>query len=201
MKHDVLMTGPMYPPTIAELEQTYTVHKLWTAPDKEALIASVSDRVTAIASSNSAKTDAALLGKLPKLKTIAHFGVGYDTVDVDAAKKRGIAVTNTPDVLTEEVADLTLGLLLAAIRKIPQGDRYVRDGKWLKGAMALTDSLQGRAVGIIGMGRIGRAIAKRVAAFGVKIAYQGPNRKKDLDAAYFADPVALAKECDVLIAA
>jgi lactate dehydrogenase-like 2-hydroxyacid dehydrogenase len=201
MKHDVLMTGPMYPPTIAELEQAYNVHKLWSAPDKQALLASVAERITAIASSNSAKTDDALLSKLPKLKTIAHFGVGYDSVDVDAAKKRGVAVTNTPDVLTEEVADLTLGLVLATIRRIPQGDRYVRDGKWLKGSMALTDSLQGKTVGIVGAGRIGRAIAKRLAAFNAKLAYQGPNRKADLAWTYFADPVALAKEVDVLIAA
>jgi len=201
MKHDVLMTGPMYPPTIAELEQTYNVHKLWNAPDKASLIASIAGRVTAIASSNSAQTDAALLAKLPKLKTIAHFGVGYDSVDVDAARKRGVAVTNTPDVLTEEVADLTLGLLLATIRRIPQGDRYVRDGKWPKGAMALTDSLQGKTVGIIGMGRIGRAIARRLLAFNVTVVYQGPNRKADLDWKHHGDPVALAREVDVVIAA
>jgi len=201
MKHDVLMTGPMYGPTIAELERTYTVHKLWSAADKDALVGSVAERVTAIASSNSARTDAALLAKLPKLRTIAHFGVGYDSVDVEAAKKRGVAVTNTPDVLTEEVADLTLGLLLATIRRIPQGDRYVREGKWLKGAMALTDSLQGKTVGIIGAGRIGRAIARRLAAFNVKLAYQGPNRKADLAWPYFADVVALAKESDIVIAA
>ena len=201
MKHDLLMTGPMYPPTVADLEKTYTVHKLWTAPDKEGLVASVADRITAVASSNSGGIKGDLMAKLPKVKTIAHFGVGYDTVDVEAAKARGIAVTNTPDVLTEEVADLTLGLLLATIRRIPQGDKYVRDGKWLKGAMPLTASLQGRTVGIIGMGRIGRAIAKRVAAFGVKLAYQGPNKKADLEMPWFADPVALAKECSVLIAA
>ena len=201
MKHDVLMTGPMYPPTIAELEQAYTGHRLWTAPDKEGLVASVADRITAVASSNSGGIRGDLMAKLPKLRTIAHFGVGYDTVDVDAAKQRGIAVTNTPDVLTEEVADLTLGLLLATIRRIPQGDRYVREGKWLKGPMALTDSLQGRTVGIVGMGRIGQAIARRVAAFGAKLAYQGPRKKADVPYPYHADPVALARECDVLIAA
>jgi hydroxypyruvate reductase len=201
MKQDVLMTGPMYGPTIEALESAYTVHRLWTAPDKEGLVASVADRITAVASSNSGGIGGALMAKLPKLKTIAHFGVGYDTVDVDAARKRGIAVTNTPDVLTEEVADLTLGLLLATIRRIPQGDRYVREGKWLKGPMALTDSLQGKKVGIIGAGRIGRAIAKRLEAFNVKLAYQGPNRKSDLSWPYFADPVALAKDSEVLIAA
>ncbi|HUR90123.1 MAG TPA: 2-hydroxyacid dehydrogenase [Ramlibacter sp.] len=201
MKHEILITGPMYPPTLAELEQTYTAHRYWTAADKDGLLASVADRITAVASSNSGGINGATMAKLPKLKVISHFGVGYDTVDVDAARSRRIAVTNTPDVLTEEVADLTLGLLLATIRRIPQGDRYVREGKWLKGAMALTDSLQGKTVGIIGMGRIGRAIARRVEAFGVKIAYQGPNPKRDLAWPYFADAVALAKDSDVIIAA
>ena len=201
MKNEILITGPMYPPTLAELEQTYQAHRLWTAADKPGLLASVADRITAVASSNSGGIDGATIGKLPKLKVISHFGVGYDTVDVNAARAKGVAVTNTPDVLTEEVADLTLGLLLATIRRIPQGDRYVREGKWLKGPMALTDSLQGKTVGIIGMGRIGRAIAHRVEAFGVKIAYQGPNQKRDVTWPYFSDPVALARDSDVVIAA
>ena len=201
MKQPLLITGPMYPPTLAELEKTYDSHRLWTSPDKDALVASLADKLTAVASSNSGGIDAATIAKLPKLKVISHFGVGYDTVDVEAAKKRGIPVTNTPDVLTEEVADLALALLLATIRKVPQGDRYVRDGKWLKGAMPLTASLQGKTVGIVGMGRIGRAIAKRCEAFGVKLAYQGPNKKADLSWPYFADPVALAKASAVVIAA
>ena len=201
MKPDLIVTGPMYPPTLAVLDAAYTTHKLWDAKDRDALIASLADRVTAVASSNSGGIDGATMAKLPKLKTISHFGVGYDTVDVDAARKRGITVTNTPDVLTDDVADIAIALLLATVRKIPQGDRYVREGKWLKGAMALTDTLQGKSVGIVGMGRIGRAIAKRAQAFNLKIAYQGPNRKNDVTWAYYADPVALAKEVDFLITA
>ena len=200
MKHSLMITGPIYPPTLAELEQTYDAHRLWSAPDKDALIASMAG-ITAVASSNSGGIDGATMAKLPKLKTIAHFGVGYDTVDVGAARSRGIAVTNTPDVLTDEVADLAIALLLAAVRKVPQGDRYVREGKWLKGAMALTESIQGKTLGIIGMGRIGRAIAKRAEAFNLRIVYQGPNRKHDLPWAYFKDPVELAKESDLVIAA
>ena len=201
MKQDLIITGPMYPPTLAELEQTYNAHRLWTAPDKAALLASMADRITAVASSNSGGIDGATMAKLPKLKTIAHFGVGYDTVDVDAARARKIAVTNTPDVLTDEVADLAIGLMLAAVRRIPQGDKYVREGKWLKGPMALTESVQGKTVGIVGMGRIGRAIAKRAGAFGVKLAYQGPNKKDDVPWAYYKDPVELAKNSDILIVA
>ena len=169
--------------------------------DRAALIASVADRVTAVASSNSGGIDGATIARLPKLKVISHFGVGYDTVDVDAAKARGIAVTNTPDVLTEEVADLAMALLLATVRRVPQGDRYVREGKWLKGAMALTESLQGKTLGIIGIGRIGRAIARRAEAFGMKIAYQGPNRKSDVSWPYHASPVELAKATGMLMIA
>ncbi|HUP97872.1 MAG TPA: 2-hydroxyacid dehydrogenase [Usitatibacter sp.] len=201
MTHELLITGPMYPPTLAELEKTYKAHRLWTAPDRAALVASVADRITAVASSNSGGIDGATIAKLPKLKVISHFGVGYDTVDVEAARARGISVTNTPDVLTDEVADLAIALMLAAVRKVPQGDRYVREGKWLKGAMALTESVQGKTVGIVGMGRIGRAIARRAEAFGVKLAYQGPNKKKDLNWPYYRDPVELARNSDILIVA
>ena len=133
MKNEILVTGPMYPPTLEKLDATYTTHKLFKAPDRGAMLAEVGERITAVASSNSGGIDGATISKLPKLKVISHFGVGYDTVDVPAAKARGITVTNTPDVLTEEVADLAMGLLYATVRRIPQGDRYVRDGKWLKG--------------------------------------------------------------------
>jgi len=193
MKPEILVTGPMYAPTLEKLDAAYTTHKLFKAADRAAMLADVADRITAVASSNSGGIDAATIAKLPKLKVISHFGVGYDTVDVDAAKKRGISVTNTPDVLTEEVADLAMGLLYATVRRIPQGDRYVREGKWLKGPMALTESLQGKTLGIIGMGRIGQAIAKRALAANMKIAYQGPRRKAELPYAYHADPVSLAK--------
>jgi lactate dehydrogenase-like 2-hydroxyacid dehydrogenase len=201
MKPDIIVTGPMYPPTLAKLDETYTTHKLFKAEDRDALLASVADRITAVASSNSGGIDGATIAKLPKLKVIAHFGVGYDTVDVDAAKARKVAVTNTPDVLTEEVADLAMALLLATVRRVPQGDRYVREGKWLKGSMALTDSAQGKTLGIIGAGRIGRAIARRAEAFNLRIAYQGPNRKADLPYNYYPDPVTLARESDFLMVA
>ena len=201
MKPDLIVTGKMYPPTLAALDAAYTTHKLWETKDSDAMMASVADRITAVASSNSGGIDGDTMAKLPKLKTISHFGVGYDTVDVDAARKRGIAVTNTPDVLTDDVADLAIALVLATIRRIPQGDRYVREGQWLKGAMALTDTVQGKTCGIIGMGRIGRAIAKRAEAFNLKIAYQGPNKKNDVAWPYHADLVALAKASDILIAA
>jgi lactate dehydrogenase-like 2-hydroxyacid dehydrogenase len=201
MKQELLVTGPIYPPTLAELEKTYNAHRLWTAPDRNALLASLADRLTAVASSNSGGIDAAMIAKLPKVGVIAHFGVGYDTVDVNAAKARNVAVTNTPDVLTEEVADLAIALLLATVRRVPQGDRYVREGKWLKANMPLTESVQGKTLGIIGIGRIGRAIARRAEAFNLKIIYQGPNKKSDVSWPYFADPVSLAKKADLVVVA
>jgi lactate dehydrogenase-like 2-hydroxyacid dehydrogenase len=202
MKPDILMMGPMYPATQKALEATYTCHKVWEAPDRDAFLASVADRITAIASTGSKGVDDATLAKLPKAKIVSHFGVGVDSVDVEAVTRRGLALTNTPDVLTEEVADLTLALVLAAIRRVPQGDRYVREGKWLKGPMPLTQSLQyGKTAGIVGLGRIGKAIAKRLEAFNVKIAYQGRSRQDGVAYPYFADPLSLAREVDILIVA
>jgi lactate dehydrogenase-like 2-hydroxyacid dehydrogenase len=202
MKPDLFVVGPIYPPALKIIDDTYTTHKLWLAADKDAFISSVADRCVVAATSGTNGMRAALMDKLPKLKLIAHFGVGVDSLDTDAAKSRGITITNTPDVLTEEVADLTLALLLATMRRVCQGDRYVRSGQWpVKGPMPLTDSLQGKTVGIMGMGRIGKAIARRCEAFHLKIAYQGPNRKPDLSWAYYADPVALAKDVDIIICA
>jgi len=177
------------------------VHKLWLAADRDALLASLAERIDAVATSGTKGIDDATMAKLPKLKMISHFGVGVDSIDTEAAKRRGIMVSNTPDVLTDDVADLALGLLIAASRKLAAGDRYVREGKWLKGPMPLAESVQGKTCGIVGMGRIGRAIAKRAQAFNLEIAYQGPNRKTDVPWRYFADPVALARESDYLIAA
>ena len=201
MKKELLVVGPMHAATLAVLDQTYTTHKLWLAPDRDALLASLAGRIDAAATSGKHGMDDATLAKLPKLRMISHFGVGVDSIDVDAVKRRGILLANTPDVLTDDVADIAIALLLAAVRRIPAGDRYVREGKWLKGAMPLTDSVQGKMLGIVGLGRIGRAIARRAEAFNMKIAYQGPRKKADVAWPWFADPVALAREADFLVAA
>ncbi|HSN22140.1 MAG TPA: 2-hydroxyacid dehydrogenase [Usitatibacter sp.] len=201
MKPEVLLMGPMYPPTMESLEGAFTVHHVSKAPDRDAFIASVAGRITAAATTAFRGMDAATMAKLPGLKLISHFGVGVDSVDVAAASARGIKVTNTPDVLTDDVADLAVALLLAAVRRIPQGDRYVRERKWAEKAFALTGTIQGRTLGIVGLGRIGRAIARRAEAFNLKIAYQGPHRKADVAWPYYADPVALARDVDFLVAA
>jgi lactate dehydrogenase-like 2-hydroxyacid dehydrogenase len=140
------------------------------------------------------------MARLPQLQLIACFGVGVDAIDLPAAHARGIAVTNTPEVLTDDVADLALGLMLAALRGIAAADRFVRAGRWPHGAMALQRKVSGKRLGIVGMGRIGQAIARRAAAFDMTIAWHGP-RAKPLPWRYQPDLVALAGEVDVLIAA
>ncbi|MFP5405258.1 MAG: 2-hydroxyacid dehydrogenase [Gammaproteobacteria bacterium] len=197
----ILLMAPLYAPTQRELESRWTVHKLWEAADREALIASLADRCEVVVTSGGVGINAKTMAKLPKLKLVACFGVGVDAIDLPYCVEHGIAVTNTPDVLTEEVADLALALLLATVRRVPHGDRFVREGRWLRGSLPLTQSLQGRRVGIVGLGRIGQAIARRCAAFNTTIGWHGPRAKPDVEWQYFPDIVELARWADVLIAA
>jgi len=158
---DLLLIGPMRP-VLAEGFADFAVHKSGDAPMADVRAMAVSVPVQAI--------DDALLADLPKLRIISSFGVGYDHIDVKAAAKRGIIVTHTPDVLTEEVADTTIGLLLNTVRELPQAERYVRAGKWPSGNYPLSRAtLRNRTVGIVGLGRIGIAIARRLEAFGTPI--------------------------------
>lgn len=198
---DVLLMSPLHGPTQQKLEADYTVHRYWEAADREALLASLAARCRAVVTTGGRGIDAATIDKLPQLEIVACFGVGVDAVDVGHCRTRGVAVTNTPDVLTEEVADMALALLLATVRRIPAGDRFVREGRWLKGAMPLTASLRQRKVGVVGLGRIGAAIARRCAAFETTVGWHGPRAKPDVSWPYFADIIELARWADVLIAA
>jgi lactate dehydrogenase-like 2-hydroxyacid dehydrogenase len=198
---DVLLMAPLHGPTQQKLEAACTVHRLWEAADRDALLASLAERCKAVVTTGGKGIDAATLDRLPGLELVACFGVGVDAIDVEHCRRRGVAVTNTPDVLTEEVADLALALLLATVRRIPFGDRFVREGKWLKGGMPLTASLRHRKVGVVGLGRIGAAIARRCAAFDTTVGWYGPRAKPDVAWQYFDDVVALARWADVLIAA
>jgi lactate dehydrogenase-like 2-hydroxyacid dehydrogenase len=200
-KADVLMMAPMMPYVIERLEAQFTLHRLWDAPDRDAFLREVGPRIRGLAASPAAgRIGAALFDQLPGLELVSGFGVGYDNIDAEEAGRRGITVTNTPDVLNDEVADLTLGLLLATIRHIPQADRYLREGRWLERPYPLTTTLRGRKVGIIGLGRIGKAIAKRVEAFGVEVMYHGRSRQEGVPYAYHPTVTSLAEACDVLIA-
>lgn len=147
------------------------------------------------------RIDAAFVAPFPQLELVSSYGVGYDHIDAAALAARGIVVTHTPDVLTDEVADLCLGLLIATVRQIPQVDRYVRAGQWLERPYPLTATLRGRKVGILGLGRIGKAIAKRVEACGLEVEYHGRKPQSDVPYRYHPTLVGMARSCNVLIVA
>jgi lactate dehydrogenase-like 2-hydroxyacid dehydrogenase len=195
------MTAPMLPVVIEALERRFTLHRLWEQADKDGFLAEVGPRIRGVATSTLfGRVGAALIDRLPQLEIIASFGVGYDNVDAALATERGILVTNTPGVLDDEVADLTIGLLLATIRQIPQAERFLREGRWPQGNYPLSPTLRGRTVGILGLGNIGKAIARRLEGFGVAIAYHGRHAQTGVGYAYHATPLALAEACDVLVA-
>ena len=198
-KPDLLVIYPLAEPALEALARTTNMHRVFDAPDPAAVIAKAAGAVRGVAASYEKAVDKAFIDSLPKLEIIAGFGVGYDYIDVGYAAKKGIMVTNTPDVLTEEVADLTLGLMLATVRELPQADRYLREGRWLKGDYPLTASLRGRRIGILGLGRIGKAIARRCEAFGLTIAYHGRHRQRDVDYPYYDTLVGLARDVDMLV--
>jgi lactate dehydrogenase-like 2-hydroxyacid dehydrogenase len=197
---EILMPAPMHSSVTATLNAHFVVHRLWEQDDPDAFLASIGERVRGLAVSTLAdRIDARWFDRLPALEIVANFGVGYDNVDAKVAAARGVMVTNTPGVLDEEVADLTLGLVLATLRRIPQADRYLRDGRWPTAPFPLSPTLRGRRVGIIGLGSIGKAIARRLESFGVPIAYHGRAQQPDVHYTYHPSPAALAAASDVLI--
>ena len=145
------------------------------------------------------RIDAAFVELFPRLEIVASFGVGYDHIDARSLAKRGIVVTHTPDVLTGEVADLALGLLIATVRQLPQVDRYLRAGKWLDRPYPLTATLRGRKIGILGLGRIGKAVARRLEACDLEIEYHGRKPQPDVTYRYHPTLLGLAQSCDVLM--
>jgi lactate dehydrogenase-like 2-hydroxyacid dehydrogenase len=199
-KADILMTAPMMPVVSESLEKAGTLHRLWEHPDRDSYLREIGPRIRGVATSTLfGRMDASLFDCLPNVEIVSSFGVGYDNVDVTEAAKRNVIVTNTPDVLNDEVADLTLGLLLATLRKIPQADRYLREGRWLKASFPLSTTLRARTVGIVGLGRIGKAIAKRLEGFDVSIAYHGRTQQEGVAYTYYPTLTGLAEACDVLI--
>jgi lactate dehydrogenase-like 2-hydroxyacid dehydrogenase len=200
MIRHILMPAPMAAPIAEELAKAGAVHKLWEAADPEAELTRVAPLIEAMAVAGGRQSiDATFMARFPKLKLVASFGVGYDHVDAAWAGRHGIVVTNTPDVLNEEVADTAIGLLLCTVRRLPQADRFVRAGEWLQGAFPLTDSLRGKTMGVLGLGRIGKAIARRGEACGLKIAYHGRSRQADVAYPYFASLIEMARAVDILM--
>jgi lactate dehydrogenase-like 2-hydroxyacid dehydrogenase len=190
-KPDLLTVAKLAPFLMEPLQSAFTVH---TQIDGAPL-----ERIRAVAGSGESKVGADLIARLPALQIVSIMGVGYDGVDTAACKARNVLVTHTPDVLNDDVADLALALALSIARRIPQADRYVRDGRWPSGPVPLAHKMSGARMGIVGMGRIGQAIAKRALAFNMSVAYTARSAKAELSYAFFPTPAALARESDFLV--
>jgi lactate dehydrogenase-like 2-hydroxyacid dehydrogenase len=198
MKPQILLAAKVPPFLVEGLAQRYTVHNMLSQPDP-AFVDRIAPDVRAVVANGESTITDAFLARLPAVELVSVFGVGYDGVDAAAARRRGIEVTNTPDVLTDDVADMAMALLLAVARKLPQADRFVRDGKWGRAGFPFTRKVSGARLGIVGLGRIGQAIAQRARGFGMRIAYTARSPKAGVDHPYYPTPRALAKEVDMLV--
>ncbi|WP_396922525.1 2-hydroxyacid dehydrogenase [Mycolicibacterium sp.] len=199
----VLQVGPLKP-SLAETLRTS--HQAYVLPDdgaeRQAFLAEHGAEIVAAVTSGRTGVGAALMAELPNLGAVVNFGVGYDTTDVDAAAARGVAVSNTPDVLSDCVADTAVGLLIDTMRQFSASDRYLRAGRWAAdGNYPLTHKVSGSRVGIIGLGRIGTAIATRLRAFDCRISYHNRNEIADSPYTYVGSPAELARQVDVLVIA
>jgi lactate dehydrogenase-like 2-hydroxyacid dehydrogenase len=199
MKPEIILTAKGHAGTMATLQSEFTAHNLFEASDKDSFFDKCATRVRGLATFGPLPVDGKLMDALPKLEIISNFGVGVDAINLADAKQRNIIVTNTPDVLNECVADTALALIVNTLRKLPQSEKYLRAGNWAsRGPYPLTTSLGGKVLGVLGLGRIGEAIAKRAMACGMTIRYHNRN-KKDVPYPYDPDPVTLAKNSDVLM--
>ena len=199
-KPEMMLIGPLKPVVVKGLDAICTVHKIAAAKDPDAFIVDHS-HVRAIACSDTAcKIPGDLMARFPKLELVSSFGVGYDHMDVKWAAAHNVILTNTPDVLTEEVADTALGLLLCTVREFPQAERYLRAGKWLERNYPLTKAtLRNRTVGMVGMGAIGQAIARRLAAFGVPVVYHTRKPRRDVNYLHCPSLIEMARAVDILM--
>jgi hydroxypyruvate reductase len=198
-KPDVLAVAKLHPFYLQALQTLYTVHDR-THTEDPAAFAALAPRIVGVAGTGEALVPRSLSAQLPQAKVVSVFGVGYDGVDVDASIELGIPVTHTPDVLTDDVADLAMGLVLSVGRAIPQADQFVRAGRWPSGPIALARKVSGARMGIVGLGRIGKAIAQRAQAFGMSIAYTARSEKPDSGFTFFPSTVELAAHVDFLVA-
>ncbi len=200
-KPDILIYGPKKPLIERGLAERFNVHIFHHPDDLAKLSPEQAENIRGMAITNLVKADRAMLTRFPKLEMIASFGVGYDHVDFRYAAEHNIVVTHTPDVLTDEVADTAIGLLIATLREFITADRYVREGRWAKQSYRLSPgSLRDRTIGIVGMGRIGQAIAKRLDAFDVPIVYHSRNPAAGVSHKHYPNLIEMAKAVETLIA-
>lgn len=202
-KPHVLQVGPYPEWDQGPIDEAYVVHRWWEADDQAAFLAEVGPMIDAIATRGDLGATEAMIAACPKLKVISVFGVGYDAVHLPSCRARGIKVSNTPDVLTDDVADIAVAMLLSLVRRMGAAEDWVRSGDWAeKGMFPLTRKVSGSRAGILGLGRIGAAIAKRLQGFGIEIAYSARQKKPTPDNwTYIQDPVDLANWSDHLFVA
>ncbi len=201
MLRSVLALTDIRPAYTAMLSQRYDLHRFDQIDDKAAFLDEMGEQITAVVTSARFGLPVDLMDRLPNLEVITSFGVGYDLIDIDACRVRGIRVSITPDILTDDVADTAIMLIHATLRKLIAGDDWARSGKWSAvGPMALTRSVRGKKLGVVGLGRIGQAIASRAIPSGLDIGYFGRSAKP-VDYRFFDDLVELAKWADILVLA
>jgi lactate dehydrogenase-like 2-hydroxyacid dehydrogenase len=200
-KIDLLVYGPHKPIIESGLSDQFVLHAYETTADLERLPSAVAEKVRGVAVTyHTVRADGKILSRFPRLEIVASFGVGYDHVDANYAREHNVVVTNTPDVLTEEVADIALALLIATLREFVKADRYVRSGLWLNDNYPLSvGSLRDRKVGIVGMGRIGQAIARRIEASHVPVVYHSRKPANGVAYKHYPDLMEMAKEVDTLV--
>ncbi len=199
MSKTLLLMGPLLSNVMDKLESTYTIHRYWEADDRQALLSKISDDCVGVVTDGGLGVSSDVLEALPNRQIVAVFGVGVDAVDRNYCKEKNIPVTNTPDVLSDDVADLAVALALASCRQLVTGDQYSRAGRWpADGAMPLTTRMTGKRAGIFGLGSIGHALAKRLEGFDMQISYCNRNPRADIAYAYQPSLTKLAQECDFL---
>jgi lactate dehydrogenase-like 2-hydroxyacid dehydrogenase len=200
-KIDVLLIGPEKPVIAKGLNSTFNVVKLPDANAREKFFSDQAPRIRGMAvAATSERIDGPFMSRFARLEIVSSFGVGYDHIDAAWAGDHGITVTNTPDVLTEEVADTALGLLLCTVREFPQAERYLRSGQWLQGDYPLSKAtLRDRTVGLVGMGRIGQAIARRLDAMRVPVVYHSRRPAPDIPYQHYPNLLDMARHVEVLL--
>jgi lactate dehydrogenase-like 2-hydroxyacid dehydrogenase len=197
---DVLMAGSGLGVVADLVAERLMLRRLWLEPDPDAWLAEWGPKVRAVASSgHQFPIDPAFMRRLPNLEIVASFGVGYEHVDAKWAGEHEIIVTHTPGVLDDEVADMAMALTIMAVRRLPQAERHLRAGEWLNGAFPLTSSLRGRTMGIVGLGRIGKAIAARAVSFGLDVVYHGRRAQPEIPYRFYSSLIEMAKACDILM--
>ncbi|OIW11883.1 hypothetical protein TanjilG_25796 [Lupinus angustifolius] len=197
----VLLVAQVMPYLEQQLNTRYQLFRIWDYPQTTHLFANHAATIRAVVGGANGGADAELIDALPKLEIVSTFSVGMDKIDLEKCKEKGIRVCNTPDVLTDEVADLSIGLILAVLRRICDCDRFVRSGNWKLGDYKLTTKFSGKTVGIIGLGRIGSAVAKRAEGFNCSISYYSRTEKQDSKYKYYPSVVELASNCHILVVA